>query len=598
MIGKIRTKFQSLMLHQKIHLVHSVIICGSILSLVIFISFVASYFLIQQKIQNSMKDCTTISEKLDLQLSSYEQDALTIILNQEYQEMLTHLDESATTENVIRAMNFATILADFYSSHTNVHAIRFYDLINENVYNNYVENRDWQTEESWETVYDFVDSKTKSEWTKFAIENPPKAHFSFLHRVSNYSGKFVGVLELIIDEMQINQIYQKLETSDSSFVLVDSLGRIVSSSNKNELGKNISDESYYRFVVENSGDGKLFKIDGTNCLVTGSKYEKLGYQIISISPTKTVIRDVGVLISIILMIGFISIIVATVLERRTTTKTTLPVVQILQVVDRVSNGDFTARVEKAYQNEFQNLGLSLNRMIENMIKMMAQIQQQSDLKRKYELEYIQMQLNPHFLYNSMETICGIIESEDSRLAIRVIQLLSQFYRGVLSRGDTLITIDQEIQITLRYLEIMRIRYGSNFSFDYSFPDKMMSAKIPKLILQPLVENSVLHGFHGRNKNYKLRLRGKILDRGMEIRIIDNGVGMEQELISYIMSGKQQETYKGSGFGVHSVDERIKLAFGTEYGLSIHSKRGIGTMIRIYLPLKEQEEKNEIGFTGG
>ncbi len=184
----------------------------------------------------------------------------------------------------------------------------------------------------------------------------------------------------------------------------------------------------------------------------------------------------------------------------------------------------------------ENWDRRLDEMIDNTVRLMELIRYQSEQKRSYELENLQMQINPHFLYNSLETVCGIIDAGEDKLAIRMINYISRFYRGVLSGGDTLVTIDQEVQITLRYLEIVKIRYRNSFEFDYNFPKEMIQAKTPKLILQPIVENSIMHGFLGKKSHGSLRIRGTTEKDKMVITITDNGCGIPSEELRRIMAG--------------------------------------------------------------
>ena len=160
---------------------------------------------------------------------------------------------------------------------------------------------------------------------------------------------------------------------------------------------------------------------------------------------------------------------------------------------------------------------------------------------------------------------------------------------MLSGGDTLVTIDQEVQITLRYLEIVKIRYRNSFEFDYNFPKEMIQAKTPKLILQPIVENSIMHGFLGKKSHGSLRIRGLQKKDKMVITITDNGCGIPSEELRRIMAGERRKSYHGGGFGLRNIDERIKLAFGESYGLRVRSKYGIGTQVSIFLPLDERGE---------
>lgn len=590
MFRKLKLYYQKQPIHIKINLLHSIIVCGIIVLLVIVIGQVSSNILIKQKIENSVKDLFAISEKLDMQLNEYEKDSLTIILNQEYQDMLLSEEEQDEATSMMRSIKFAITLSDFYSSYTTIQKIRFYDTVNWIVFDSYLDRYDHSTTPPWDTIQAFVDTKKSAEWTDFTVKAQGNASVSLLRRVNNYNGKFVGVMELMIDEQQINQMFSDFESKDMQFFLMDPSGQIVSCSDKTRLGESLVNKNYYEFVITHNNEGHIFDVDGLPYLVISKEYDKLGYRLVGMIPKQKIVWEVGQLIWIIILIGLAGILVAFLLVKWTAKQTTRPLERVISVINSVSHGDYSARVRLHTQDEFGELGSQLDEMIDNTVRLMDLIRYQSEQKRSYELENLQMQINPHFLYNSLETVCGIIEAGEEKLAIRMINYISRFYRGVLSGGDTLVTIDQEVQITLRYLEIVKIRYCNSFEFDYHFPEGMIQAKTPKLILQPIVENSIVHGFLGKKSHGSLRIRGWLREDKMIITVTDNGCGISPEQLRRIMAGEHRKSYNGGGFGLRSIDERIKLVFGDKYGLRIKSKDGIGTQVSIFLPLNEQGER--------
>ena len=208
MLKKLKLCYEKQPIYIKINLLHSIIVCGIVVFLVIVISQVCSDILIRQKIENSVKDLFAISEKLDMQFAEYEKDSLTIILNQEYQDMLLAEEDQDETAGIMRSIKFAMTLSEFYSSYTTIKKIRFYDTINWRVYDSYPERTEQSETPSWETITAFTDTKSSSEWTGFSISAKEASSISLLRRVNNYNGKFVGVMELVIDEAQINRMYR------------------------------------------------------------------------------------------------------------------------------------------------------------------------------------------------------------------------------------------------------------------------------------------------------------------------------------------------------------------------------------------------------
>lgn len=578
-------------LYMKISLLHCLIIFCVVTVLVLLIGRIASNILIEQKTENSRKDLFAVAEKLDMLLSGYERDSQAIIKNQNYQDLMLMEEGASRSESVLRSLRIAIALADFHSSFTKIKRIRFYDMVQQNIIDDYPVKSHGSVPPSWERIYAFIDTQDTYRWTEMFATEQEMANISFLHLVNNYSGKLIGVLELIVDELQINQMYRSFESDDMRFYLVDGTGRIISCTEKSKLGTAFANPSAFSKVTASDFTGGSFTIDSVSSLLVSKKYDKLSYWLISVADRKAIVEDVNKLIWTIILIGASGIITASLLVRWTAKASTYPLERILSVIDSVSHGNYSARVDVQDSGEYCELEQQLNKMIDSIVDMMSLIEQQSEQKRMNELQNLQMQMNPHFLYNSLETVCGIIDVGDSQLAIRMINDISRFYRGVLSGGNSMVTIAQEIQITERYLDIVRIRYCDSFDFVYKIQNEMLQTEIPKLILQPLVENAVVHGFNGKRPHTKLWIHGYIQDDLRIIRISDNGYGMKPDELERVLAGEKPRKYQNGGFGLRGVEQRIKLAYGDQFGLRVWSQYGIGTRVAITLPLEKQEEQS-------
>ncbi len=589
MLKRIKRYYRRRPLSWKISFLHCMIILVVVAVLVIAISRIASGILIEQKTENLMKDLFAISEKMDMLFSGYERDSRAIIVNQRYQDMLFLEEDLSEGESALRSLRIALALADFYSSYTKIQEIRLYDMARQKVIANYPTKPDHAIPPLWDEVNRFVEDRDAYRWTDFLLIENRGAFVSLLHRVNNYNGKFIGVLELAISENQINRMYRDFESGDMRFYLLDAAGRIVSATDKGELGGQLFEDSAFLDVAGGKNQGEEMRIGDVPCLVISKAYERLGYQLVGTVSKQAIIQDVNLLVWIIILIGAAGILISSILVRWTSKRSTYPLGRIISVIDSVSHGNYAARVELSVDEELRALGLQLNEMIDNMVGMMDQIRRQSEQKRMYELQNLQMQMNPHFLYNSLETVCGIIDAGDTALAIRMVNDISRFYRGVLSGGNAMVTVEQEIRITKRYLEIVRTRYKDSFGVDVKIQSEVLPMEIPKLILQPLVENSVVHGFIGRKGRSKLFIHGCIQGGKRIISISDNGCGIKPEKLERIMAPEHREVYQGGGFGLRSIDERIKLVFGEPYGLRIWSLPNVGTRVSLILPLGQGGE---------
>lgn len=299
---------------------------------------------------------------------------------------------------------------------------------------------------------------------------------------------------------------------------------------------------------------------------------------------------------ILLIVIVICIVLAAVVLSDSITK---PIRKLCGVTKEISEGDFSVRAEVTTKDEVSQLSYSINEMSEHLEIMVNQIKEDERKMRYAELRLLQEQINPHFLYNTLDTIIWLIEGNSPEQAVDMVMSLSAFFRLVLSHGKEFITIQDEERHIRSYLEIQQVRYHDILDYEIAIDAQIYPYKILKLTLQPLVENALYHGI-----KYK-RAKGKITVNGSMIRekdgskicltVGDNGVGMEKEELEQLqkeITRPCKETE--SGFGLANVNERIRMNFGMEYGITIQSKRGEGTMVRVIIPAQRIEESSERG----
>ena len=294
--------------------------------------------------------------------------------------------------------------------------------------------------------------------------------------------------------------------------------------------------------------------------------------------------------SIALLIVIFVIIRAIIISRGIIT----PLERLVNATSRIATGDFKNQVEVNSDDEISVLADSVNNMTEQLDVMVDTIKEDEAKMRHAELRLLQEQINPHFLYNTLDTIVWLVESGDNERAIDVVMSLSEFFRLSLSKGQDIISIKEEEAHVRSYLNIQHVRYHDILEYSIEIDPKIYIFEIQKLTLQPLVENSLYHGI-----KYK-RAKGKILVKGFleEDRIVflieDDGVGIEKEALLRLQNDiahKLEE--KPSGFGLTNVNQRIKMHFGEEYGMEISSTKGVGTTIRIVIPAIPYSAKKEI-----
>ncbi len=274
---------------------------------------------------------------------------------------------------------------------------------------------------------------------------------------------------------------------------------------------------------------------------------------------------------------------------------TRPLERLCRVTERIARGEFTVRTKIDTQDEIRALSDSVDDMAERLSIMMNQIIEDERKMRHAELRLLQEQINPHFLYNTLDTIVWLIEGNDPDKAVSMVVSLSEFFRLVLSKGKEFITIREEELHIRSYLEIQQARYRDILEYDITIDPEIYQYRILKLTLQPLVENSLYHGIKYKRAKGKIYIEGKREGNLLRFQVRDNGVGMEPDELAKLREEIQKpckETEKG--FGLANVNERIRMNFGTQYGMKIESVKNEGTCVSITIPMEYMEASDGSG----
>lgn len=264
---------------------------------------------------------------------------------------------------------------------------------------------------------------------------------------------------------------------------------------------------------------------------------------------------------------------------------TEPITELSEVTDQVAKGDLSVRSNVDSGGEVGVLSDSLNSMIDKINELLSQVTTEQTRLRKAELELLQSQINPHFLYNTLDTIVWLAEGSDKAKVVSMVESLSEFFRTSLNQGKDIISIKEEIQHVRSYLEIQQVRYQDILDYEIDIPEEMYKYQIPKITIQPLVENALYHGIKNKRRLGKITVTGEVTDKVI-IYVSDNGIGMTEERNKEVMDrilGKSPDSEVG--FGLYNVNERIRLKFGDGYGIDITSKYEEGTVSKVTLPLE-------------
>ncbi len=263
---------------------------------------------------------------------------------------------------------------------------------------------------------------------------------------------------------------------------------------------------------------------------------------------------------------------------------TKPLKHLSEVSGAVAGGDLAIRAEVSDGAEVKQLADSFNVMIDKINELLDQVTSEQIRLRKAELELMQAQINPHFLYNTLDTIVWLAESGKQDMVVSMVGSLSDFFRTSLNQGKDIIRIEEELVHVQSYLAIQQVRYQDILEYSIDVPHEVFDGKIPKITLQPLVENALYHGIKNKRGGGRISISGAREDDCIILSVKDNGIGMTEERLNEVVKSIREKSLEETDiYGVFNVNERIELAFGEKYGLTIESKYGEGTTISVMLP---------------
>lgn len=309
-----------------------------------------------------------------------------------------------------------------------------------------------------------------------------------------------------------------------------------------------------------------------------------GWTICTITPYNTLMADIRSLTALIISIGVLCLVMMIAVIYLLMSRIIQPLFKLKACMDVSDRGNFDSKAEVTSKDEIGILAASYNRMLDRINNLMAEILSEQKRLRISELKALQSQINPHFLYNTLDIIVWMAEKK-SDMIVPTTEALARFFRISLSRGDDLITVEDELEHVRSYLLIQRVRFANKFSFTISASEKTKKYKVPKIILQPVVENAIYHGINIKPSTGEIKIEAVDAFEKLIFVVSDDGAGMDEEKCRTILDPSYKHgNSEGSGVGLRNVNERIKLNFGPEYGVKIESAPGAGTKVFLTLPV--------------
>lgn len=392
-----------------------------------------------------------------------------------------------------------------------------------------------------------------------------------------------GVLLVDMNFSGIEQICKNVNLGQTGYIyLIGRDGEIIYHPRQQLIYSNLLSENNSEFSgVE---DGNYVDIlDGQKRLTTVKTLGYTGWKIIGVTPINETFADSSQITIFILFVVFLAIILLVFANTFISAKIADPIKALENSVKELEKGAENVNIAIGGSYEIQHLGKTIKSMVEQMHKLMGDIVFEQELKRQTELDALQAQINPHFLYNTLDSIVWMVENERYQEAITMVTSLAGFFRISLSKGKNIITVKDELKHAENYITIQHMRFKDKFTFKINADEEVMDFVTIKLVIQPLIENAVYHGMEFMDGDGEIIVNAYKKDNELYIDVIDNGMGIPPEIAEQLLTKGSRAKGKGSGVGLKNVQERIQIYFGKEYGLSIISEPDEGTLIRIHLP---------------
>lgn len=310
---------------------------------------------------------------------------------------------------------------------------------------------------------------------------------------------------------------------------------------------------------------------------------------IGLTPVNELTKAGKAMTQIIYVVGIIAALISTFFSLRVSHSVTKPLIYLTDTMKKFGKGDLSVRVPVLYEDEIGILSEEFNKMSEQIRQLVDQVYREQRAKRKSELAALQAQINPHFLYNTLNSVSSLIRMDCPDEAFTMIQAIGTFYRTSLSDGKTLIPLEQEITNIENYIKIQKVRYGNKIEYEIDIEKEILQEWIVKLTLQPLVENSIYHGIKEMRGKGIIRIKGWKEKNKVFIQVSDNGLGIPEEKLEKLFSKDYRE--KGSAFGLFNIQQRLQIYFGKEYGLTVESKLSQGTKATVCIPVDFKREED-------
>jgi len=450
-------------------------------------------------------------------------------------------------------------------------------------------------EESWfqeffhgDKVFEIVPTHTSSAYSAKDFSKTASVITIIRKFIDIDENKTLGIIGLDIDYEYIKNIFEDTNEIEGVITLLfTDAGEHVYSSNMPEDALSLDDFGSY---IDKEDGNFSMEIGGMDYFAVYTRSEITDWKVIQLIPYENLFTEISEIRIKILYVGLVCIVVSLLAAVGASLTISSPIKRLSEEMHKVEKGDLSVQVPVNSNDEIAELTRSFNLMVRELSTSINKIYEDENTKKQIELRMLQQQINPHFLYNTLDSINWMARIQNASNIASTINSLVKLLQASTYTNKDFVTIQEEIENVKNYIAIQKFRYSSLFDVNYEIDDSITEYYTLKLILQPIVENAIHHGLEDITEGGKITIGARKSGENIELWVEDNGKGIDEEQLKIILEKDIKETTSYSSIGISNTEKRIKLYYGESYGLAFDTTKDKGTKVIVTIPIRSEERR--------
>lgn len=587
-------KFANLKMKQKL-LISNI----GIILIMVCLTGVSGYYisrnlLISTSVKSSVDLMEQLSSNFDYAIESLEDFILMQTFNKEFSGIIGKETEKGNSKALFdrkkKLLNFSYNLMNFNKY---IKAV----LVQDNFENIYYYSTDYSSMSMEEQVDNLAFEKAYEMWgTTYWKPYNEELVFATSLVFDFESMKPLGVISVGIDTAYFKELYKNISSEKANEILVLNQDRQILIGEENK-GRELAEIILEKYKPVNE-EGKEIYYKDEKYIYTTWKAKGNGIQVMNLISEKVIMDGIFKLLSPVIWSALLGVILSAAIAVLISGQISSNIKLLLSNIRSISKGDFSQKIVPASYDEVGMLAVEFNHMSEQIVALFKSVtdekiqKKNSELKAlQFEYDSLQAKINPHFLYNTLESINSLAKLKGQQDIADSIYLLGKYLREAISSKRKFVLLEEEIQNIRNYVKIQQLSYGDKIQIIFQVDEALLEAVVPKLILQPLVENSIVHGIEPKIGRGRIAITARCEKKDMYLEVWDDGVGISREQLENTMEqGPDNSGYEHTKVGLMAVHKRIRILYGEAYGIHIHSAPREGTSIMIKLPINFEDEE--------